>query len=111
MHALETYPLKVVSVCFFPEGHGKGTVDGHFGCMRHWVKCVAGNDVAKYPRNHGPLAPIRGFIDFTPEVGLPAKVFDTVSLRQAGTGIKANCAWLSKLFGKAQMLCYHGITG
>ena len=36
MHALETSLFKEVKVCFLPEAHGQGALDGHFGCMLHW---------------------------------------------------------------------------
>ena len=35
--ALETYPFKEMSVCFFPDGHGNGAVDGHF-----WMQTLLG---------------------------------------------------------------------
>ena len=30
---------------FFPEGYGKGAVDGFFGCMRYWANCVVATKV------------------------------------------------------------------
>ena len=100
-------------MCCFPEGRGKGAVDGHFGCTRHWVNCVVGtkvfrvidayiiglNEMAKDARKHEPTAPI------------PSKVFATVSLRQAGMGIKANCSWSSKLIGNDPRVYNHSVTG
>ena len=119
VHALETYPLKEVSVCFFPEGHGKGAVDGHCGCMRHWVNFVAGTkvistidahtkcpDATELHRSGNPSTSCR-----LPKTDIPSNVYDTVSSRQAAMGIKANYAWSSKLVGKAPMVYCHGVTG
>ena len=113
--------------CPCPEGHVKGAVDGHFGCRRRWANRVTGNKVsssinantkgliemAKDARKHVQTAPIRELIEFTPppKSDIPSKVFDTVSLRQDGTGTKANCAWSSKLVDKAPMVYYHGVIG
>ena len=68
------------------------------------------NEKAKDARKHDPLAPISEFIDFTPlpnEVGHPV---DTVSLCQADTGNKTNCAWSPKLVEKAAKVYYHGVS-
>ena len=45
VHALERSLFKEVSVCFLPEAHGKGALDGHFGCMLQWVNSVVGAKV------------------------------------------------------------------
>ena len=95
----------------FPEGHGKGPCDGHFGKMRLWkeqeakVRVIAEckdyvavmNQRANLAKTQNAKSPACVFIDWEPppKATLPEAVLCSKSLRAKDMGVRSTYHWSS----------------
>ncbi len=126
MHLQNQY-ARLLKASFFPAGHGKGPVDGHFGRMTHDAKATAKKKIlaevssyvsalrarCKARQAKDPKSPICVFIAFEParKSSLPKTVLNSALLRDAEMGLKTTLAYSSEKTTVGVRLFRHPVAG
>jgi hypothetical protein len=126
VHLAETRRKKM-QVFFFPPGHGKGPVDGHFGRMTHDKNRAAKKKIlaevktyvqalqeqADERHRNDPKQPLSVFICFepAPKKDLPRKILDSKKLRDAEMGMKTSLAYSSEMMSHHVKIFRHPAAG
>ena len=126
-YVLRSLKLKATDLFFFPEHHGKGIIDGHFGRMRMWLLTLAKSKIIStlqgYTEGMGeramqykvqnPTSPNCVLHAFSPPVksSLPNTALRTDMLRADNMFIKNVYFWSSKIVSGEVMMYAHAMAG
>jgi len=125
-HLLEKYTtLDECELVFFPEHHGKGPVDAHFGTLRAWKDASAQSAVISTLDGYVEALRLRGdaasrqggalyeFYAFTPPARsmLPLTPLDATYLRDNHCSVKTVYNWRGRRVGGATMISTAPLAG
>ena len=126
-HVLREFRFQATQLIFFPEHHGKGIIDGHFGRMRMWLLTLAQSRVvatlqeycdgmgerADHYRAQNPKAPQCKFHAFMPppKASLPQTSLRTDMLRSENIFVKSTYFWSSAWVQRKAMIYAHAMVG